>query len=410
MVSPKAPLLRDVLEEHLEELAFLWGLRRDGLSSPDLTRAGLSRIEARVEAHADGLALAGGELLDLASPGLGADDPAVAFASGYALLRAGREGADAVLDAFREARGGTLEGLAEALAHGEGKETREALSGLAASADGALAVAASTALAIQRAPGLPERVEERFVDDPAPAVRSAAWRLATLLREAPRPEAVRRGLADPDPAVALEAAAAAAWFALPAALDACRERAVSGAAGAGEWLRLLATLGAAADVGAVLAAAEDRRGAGAGAAGPRALGALGHPRGVDALVRMMEDEDAARAAAAGRAFGKVTGLDAAGERRPGPEAPSLDGGADEEADDVALPDAAAAGGAWAGVRASFARAERWCRGLDVSATASGELPGDLDTESYREIRLRGRFYGSWKGDAATLLRMAPSGD
>lgn len=408
MVSPKAPLLRDVLEEHLEELAFLWGLRREGLSSPDVTLAGLARLEARVEAHADGLALARGELLDLASPGLASDDPPVAFASAYALLRTGREGAGAVLDTFREARGGAREGLAEALAHGDARETREALAGLAASGDAGLAVAAATALAIQGASGLPERVEDRLVDDPDPAVRAAGWRLAALLREPPRPDTARRGLADPEDAVAREAACSSAWFALPAALEACRARVAAGGTGAGEWLRLLAVLCPPADAGAVLAAAEDRAGAGSGEAGPRALGALGNPKGVEALLAMMEDEDPRRAAAAGRAFGKVTGLDASGAR--GPAAAELPGGGEAELDDVVRPDAAKGRAAWAGARAAFTRAERWCHGLDVAAAASGGLPGELDTESFREIRLRGRFTGAWKGEAASLLRMRPAED
>lgn len=402
----RSPLLRDVLEEHLEELAFLWGLRREGLSSPGQTRAGLARIEARVLAHADGLALARGELLDLVSPGLFSDDPAAAFAAAFALLRAGRGGGSAVLEAFRASKGGGREGLAEALAHGDSRETRDGLAECAVSADAGLAVAAATALALKGAPGLPDRIEDRLVDDADPAVRAAAWRLAALLREAPRPEPLRRALGDPDAAVALEAATAAAWFALPAALEACRTRGVAGGVDAGDWLYLRAVLGTAGDRPEVIAAAEDRAGAGAGAAGPRALGALGHPRAVEALLGMMGDADASRAVAAGRAFAKVTGLDAEEGRAPG-----ADGATDgDELDGDALPDAASAGAAWQKVRGAFAGGERWCRGIDVSAGAPGELPGDLDTESIREIRLRGRFTGTWTGSAAALLRMMPAED
>lgn len=411
MLSPKVGLLHDVLEEHLEEFAFLWELRREGLLSPERTRGDLGRLEARIEAHVDGLLLARGELLELVEPGLGSDDPPVAFASAFALLRSGREGATAVMEAFRVSSGGGREGLAEALAHGDVRDVKDDLVSSLSSPDPAVAVAAATALALQRAPGLPDRVDERLLSDADPAVRSAAWRLTTFLRETPRAEAVRKGLDDADPAVAREAAVASAWFGLPAALEACRSRARSGEGDGPEWLRLLAVLGDASDLAFVLSAAGDRGPAGAGAAGPRALGALGHPRGVDALLGMMGDEPV-RASAAGAAFLKVTGFDAAGDAKAAVgEQPTPEDETDEDLpDEVALPDADAARSFWSGARGTFAGGARWCHGHDVADGCPGELPQTLDMESRHELRLRGRFTGAWKGEAASLWRMAPSRD
>lgn len=411
MLSPKAPLLRDVLEEHLEELAFLWGLRRDGILSPGLTRGDLALLEARIEAHAEGLLVARGELLDLAGPLLGSDEPEAAFAAGYVLLRSGREGAGAVVEAFRSSSGGGRQGLADALAHGDARDVREELAACAASEDACLALAASAALALQRASGLPERLEDRFLADADPAIRAAAWRLAPFLREAPRAEAVARALADPDSGVALEAAVAAAWFALPSALEASRAGVRRGGAEAAPWLRLLAVLGDATDLAPVLAAAGDRAGAGSGAAGPRAFGALGHPRGVEPLLAAMADEDPVRAAAAGAAFRKVTGFDATGERRAAVGGAAAAGGdeADEPpSEEVALPDVEGARAFWDGARGAFGGGVRWCHGVDVSAGCPGELPDALDQESRWELRLRGRFTGAWKGDAAGLFRMSPA--
>ncbi len=412
MLSPKVGLLRDVLEEHLEEIAFLWGLRREGLLSPERTQSDLGRLEARIEAHVDGLLLARGELLDLVGAGLDSDDAPAAFAAAYTLLRSGPEGARAVMDAFRVSNGGRLEGLGEALAHGDVREVREDITACLASADPGLAVTAATALAFQRAPGLPERVDGRLLGDADPGVRSAAWRLVPFLREAPRAEVVGRGIEDSDPAVALAAVVAAAWFSLPAALEACRARARSSGGGAEEWLRLQAVLGDAPDLSSVLAAAVDPMGAGSGTSGPRALGALGHPRGVDALLGMMGDEDPKRASASGAAFRKVTGFDAAGDTR----APVRDAGVpvdeDGEAllDEVTLPDGEAARAFWSGARGAFAAGARWCHGTDVSGGCPGELPEKLDMESRWETRLRGRFTGTWKGDAAGLFRMSPLAD
>lgn len=411
MLSPKAGLLRDVLEEHLEEIGFLWELRREGLFSPDLTRPDLGRLEARIEAHVEGLLLARGDLLDLAGPGLLSDEPPVAFASAYALLRSGREGAQEVLEAFRAASGGGREGLGEALAHGDVRSVKDDLVDCLSSPDPALAAAAATAVALQRLPGLPDRVDERFLLDPDPAVRIAGWRLAALHREAPREDGVRRGLDDADVAVAREAAVAAAWFSLPAALETCRARARSDGGDAPEWLRLLAVLGDPTDFGFVLSAAGDRGRDGAGTAGPRALGALGHPRGVDALLGMTADEPA-RAAAAGAAILKVTGFDASGETRATVREPeAAEGETDEELlDEVTLPDPEAARAFWTRERGRFAGGTRWCRGHDVADGCPGELPEELDMESRHELRLRGRFTRAWKGDAAGLVRMAPSTD
>jgi hypothetical protein len=273
--------------------------------------------------------------------------------------------------------------------------------------DPGLAVAATTALALQRAPGLPDRVDERFLSDVDPLVRSAAWRLAPFLREAPRDEAVKAGLGDADPGVALEAVRAAAWFSRPLALETCRARARSEEDASAEWLRLLAILGDESDLSFLLSAASGR-----GPAGPRVLGALGHPRGAEALLEMMGG-DPARASAAGAAFRKITGFDAAGGERAAvgdTGAPGDDEVEEELLDEVTLPDAEAARAFWAGARGAFSGGTRWCHGHDVGNGCPGELPSGLDMESCREVRLRGRFTGSWKGDAAGLWRMAPRRD
>jgi hypothetical protein len=249
-------------------------------------------------------------------------------------------------------------------------------------------------------------VDERFLSDVDPAVRSAGWRLAPFLREAPRAEAVKAGLGDADPGVAREAVRAAAWFSLPLALEACRARARSEGDASAEWLQLLAILGDESDLSFLLSAASGR-----GSAGSRVLGALGHPRGVDVLLGMMGD-DPARASAAGAAFRKITGFDAAGEEQAFVRDGEGSGDeVDEELlDEVTLPDAEAARAFWSGARGAFAGGTRWCRGHDVGGGCPGELPPGLDMESCREVRLRGRFTGSWKGDAAELWRMAPRRD
>nr|MBP7675307.1 hypothetical protein [Thermoanaerobaculia bacterium] len=211
------------------------------------------------------------------------------------------------------------------------------------------------------------------------------------------------------PAVAREAAVAAAGFRSPRAREASRERSAGTGESAGEWLRLLAVLAEEGDVAAVLAGSAKGTAAGRGAAGPRALGALGHPRGVELLLEAMGDDDPARAAAAGTAFRKVTGFDAAGEARVSlrPDGPPPDEVEEEFLDEVTLPDAPQARAFWSSARGRFAGGGRWCYGVDVVAGVPAALPAAFDMESCFEARLRGRFTGTFTGDAGELVRMAP---
>jgi uncharacterized protein (TIGR02270 family) len=411
MLSPKVVLLRDVLEEHFEELQFLWGLRRDSLRSPELTLPKVRRIESRMEAHADGLLLARGELPALVGEGLSSDDPLVSFAAGYVLLRSGVPGAAAsVVEAFRRSAGGCREGLCDALAHGDIREVSGELADCMKSGDAGLAVSAATALALQRPPGAPDLQDSRFREDADAAVRAAGWRLVPLLPSPPRPEAFRRGLSDPEAAVAREAAVAAAWFAVPAALEACRENAQAGREDAAEWLHLLAVLGEPVDLAVVSGAAAG--GLGYGRSGPRALGALGHPGGVGALLEAMDSEDPERASAAGSAFTKITGIDVASDRRATarPTGETPDDFEEEFLEEVVLPDATAARAFWKDARPSFAKGTRWCRGADVTSGCPVELLEAIDMESRWEACLRGRFSGTWKGTASELVRLVPERD
>lgn len=408
MLSPKVLFLRDVLEEHLEELQFLWGLRRDGLRSPELTLPKLRRLEERIAAHAEGLLLARGELPGLVGEGLASDDPLVSFAAGYLLLGSGLPGAAAsVVDAFRGASGGGREGLGEALSHGDLRAVSGELADCVKSEDAGLAVAAATALALQGAPGVPVPQESRFRDDADPAVRAAGWRLVTFLPSSPRPEAFSKGLSDPDLAVAREAAVAAAWFADPAALEACRAHVQAGGEDAAVWLQLLAVLGDPADLALVAGAAAGR--VGDGRTGPRALGALGHPGGVGALLRAMDSEDPLRASAAGAAFTKITGTDVASDHRATirPPGETPDDFEEEFLEEVALPDSATAQAFWRDAGPSYAKGTRWCRGADVSSGCPAELLDELDLESHWEACLRGRLRGTWKGAASELVRLTP---
>ena len=54
-----AQIISQVIEQHAEEAAFLWLLRDDAVRAPHYTLGELAALDQRVEAHLDGLRIAG---------------------------------------------------------------------------------------------------------------------------------------------------------------------------------------------------------------------------------------------------------------------------------------------------------------------------------------------------------------
>ena len=53
------PVLDHIVEQHAEETAFLWSLRDAATTAPHYKRHHLARLDERLEAHVDGLRVAG---------------------------------------------------------------------------------------------------------------------------------------------------------------------------------------------------------------------------------------------------------------------------------------------------------------------------------------------------------------
>ena len=110
------PLLSlELLRLHWEELEDLWGRRQTVLRSPVDTPGRLADLDERIEAHVQGLLVGGDAVTPLVESGLSADEPLPAFAAALTLLRSNKEAP--VLEVFRQAEAGRLDGIRQALCH-----------------------------------------------------------------------------------------------------------------------------------------------------------------------------------------------------------------------------------------------------------------------------------------------------
>jgi len=182
MFATQRAVIPEILQQHFDELQFLWGQHRAALRSPEYKLSDLRRLEERIEAHLDGLLVPGERVIPLVKGGLAGEDPLQAFAAAYVLLRLNRENATKqVLDAFLNAQGPALEGLRDALCHSPITEILPSIRGAFTSAPAPIAVAAAEILAFHaRLDPNPRRLADFFADEDA-GVRRAAWRVAAIL-------------------------------------------------------------------------------------------------------------------------------------------------------------------------------------------------------------------------------------
>jgi uncharacterized protein (TIGR02270 family) len=181
-MNAKSPVVPSVLNEHLEQLTMLWQQRQDAQRSPEYLREDVARLDERLEAHVDGLLLAGEQAIPLLEESLASEEPAAAFAAAFVLLRQEQPAAAArVVDSLLLAEQGQLTGIRQALCYGPIALIEPRLREICDSEPSAAAVAALEVLAYhQRAAGLLHRLPGFYADE-NPAVRQAAWRITAML-------------------------------------------------------------------------------------------------------------------------------------------------------------------------------------------------------------------------------------
>jgi uncharacterized protein (TIGR02270 family) len=395
----------DIVEEHYDELQFLWTQRRNALRSPGYAERELLILEERIEARVQGLCVIGDRLVGFAEAGLTGADELPAFAAAFALLRLGTPPALArVVDVFETASGAKLGGLRDALAHGPSTALASRLTALFLSGHPDVGAAAGEALVFRGAVAPVAQQLERFIRADDPETRAAAFRLAGYCAVSIPAEWYEAGLRADDVGVKRAALVAAAWNASPAFFPYCRALAADPKADAIEPVTMLAAVAPPEDYQFVAAVATNP------AAGPdrfRVLGSFAHPYFVDLLIEEMSNPDPASAVAAGAAFFKMTGRDVESDQRvkisPDGKPPADDFEA-EFMDEVFLPDPKLARKHWQELAPRLAHAPRISRGMDVSQPLSRDQFAALDMESRWEHCLRARLFSGWPGTPVILER------
>lgn len=297
-------ILVDILEEHLEEAAFLWQARETALDSRDYDLDDLAELEERFLAHLDGLAVGGKEGWKLLRPKLAEGEAGEAAAAALVALEGGdRERIEQVRQAFPAADGEVLLGLADAFRHATYADAARFLESQLEAESGAVRAAATEALGFRRWPLAPGSVRALLDDADARVVAAAVRAVGRLgLTEFTSRVETLQG-AESDPLVRGEAWAAGLLLGGARSLARCREAVTSRAGHADRAAVLVGLAGRPEDAALLTKALGEPELARASVI---ALGLLGDPTGVDALIRSAGNPDLARLA--GEAVSRITGV------------------------------------------------------------------------------------------------------
>jgi uncharacterized protein (TIGR02270 family) len=361
-------VLLDVVEQHAEEAAFLWLLRDQAVDAPHYAPRHLARLEERVEAHVDGLRVAGEVGFEVAMAELDRHpEMGELFAASTLALESADPARLGPLVEIARAAPEARRGLFGAVGWVGPGALKPWVRGWLDSADPFQPLLGVVACSLHRVD--PDTKLVGFLHDPDPAVRARAYRLAGELGRVDL-----RG--DIAAAIVREAGDARDWAAWSAGLLgdplALRElEAVAEGAGpvAGPALEVVARRSpperVVAWVRALNGDAAKRRLA------IKALGALGDPAAVLWLIDKMRGPDLARIA--GESFALITGADLDHQDLNGEAPEGLTAGAGDETFDadehLPYPDSSKITAWWQASAARFASGTRHLLGRPTDADA-----------------------------------------
>ena len=357
---------RDIVLRHAEEAAFLWLLRDRAVVAPHYSLTDVVNGDERVEAHADGLRIAGDDGWKVACEALQADEPGETFVAGLLAAESGLvERLEAVLP-FCRASLSCARAMVSALGWATQVQAYPILAALLDSdfaTDRLIGVGGFAAHAID-----PEGHLLHLLYDEDENVRQRALRAAGELGRSDLLPQIMSFLTTTEPEMRFSAAWSAARLGdrsdltvrsleeLAAAASTFQEAALT------LWLRIIPRDAAEAVIRELW---QDSRRLRLAAIG---IGALGTPEMVPALIEMMSVEPIARVA--GEAFSLITGVDLAYADLDCPPAmPSAEDGEADPDDDLPWPDADLIAAYWQQAQTRFPCGHRYLCGQEVSSAS-----------------------------------------
>lgn len=381
-----------ILEEHIEEVIFLWAQWSRAKQSLSVTLHEVRALEERIEAHAMALHAYRREAAAFLSARLTSEDPNEVRSAAWLLLRQKEPGIGECLVRLLHASTdlAVRAGLVEALALAGDPATVATVLKFKAGSDQQDLQLHQLYLSSLRASGelSPVRLE-KFLRDSEPTVRVQAWRNARLLVAPPPPEQTLAGALDDHAAVRELAMETSAWAGQTWLLDHCRRAAAKPSLTHAAELRLLAVLALEHDAALMLSLAGKSE---LGVLRFQLLGSYAKAGGVACLIEGMAQPDSAMAAAAGEAFTRITGLGLRMVGRvtiPPPEGSIPDAFDEQFLEEVELPDANEAAEYWKTNEARYVPGLRYSQGLPVPD--GPPFAGSLNLVSIREACLRAAF-------------------
>jgi uncharacterized protein (TIGR02270 family) len=91
MPPPSTAIIEEVVDQYFEEASFLWERRDLAVTAPDYSLMDLAELDERVEAHIDGLRVAGDHGWALCEAGLTEDEPGAVFTATVIAFETGDE-------------------------------------------------------------------------------------------------------------------------------------------------------------------------------------------------------------------------------------------------------------------------------------------------------------------------------
>jgi len=363
-------VILSVIEQHAEDAAFLWLLRDAAITDPHYSLKDLAHLDGRVEAHLDGLRIAGDAGWEICAAALETDEPGEIFTAAVLAFRSGDgRRIDAVVNAGSSSAA-NYRGLVSALGWLEFADIEPIINHLLLANSALYRRIAIAAYAIHRHD--PGEQLTAAIDDPDPQIRVRALRAAGELRRYDLLNAIRKNFQHEDEACRFWSAWSAALLGDHAAIQPLmafvnfatryREQAlrlvlrVQNGPEAQNWLK-----------GLLQDKAQQRYVL-------MGCGITGDPMYIPTLIKQMAVPELARVA--GEAFSLITGVDLAyqdleGEWPEGFEAGPTENPDDEDVDldpdeDLPWPEQALVQQWWNDNKGRFQAGQRYLMGEPVS--------------------------------------------